>query len=243
MYKIQVIDTKKSKIPQIKAAKDGILLKAPFSLLVNGKTGSGKSMAILNLISQPWGYKNYFDKIIVFSPTAGICDDLWDGIVSEDNIINNPQPEFIDMIFDSQKKQLKQKKHIHLIDKVLIIFDDCQGVSKHFDKELTKIFVKNRHFNISCVWMGQSYKRSLPRAARLQASGVMLCPASNSETQNFIEEYAPPNMSKKQFQQLIDYCLSDPYNFLFINTQVPFNSRYRKNFDEILFLNKKKSPD
>ena len=233
-YKIRVIQTEKSKIPQIQGAKQNILLKHPFSLFVVGKTGSGKTMTILNLINEEWGYKNYFKNIIVFSPTAGTCDDQFKNIVPDDNIISNPSNEFIDMLFDSQKEELT-KKSIHKIPRLLLIFDDCQG-NKEFEKNLTKIFVKNRHYSISCIYMAQSFKNSLPKSARLQASGVILFPASNSENNVFIEEFCPPRIKKKDFHEMITYCHTEPYNFMFINNQVKTNEKYRHNFDTILKL-------
>ena len=46
---IEAIDTAKSKIPQRGIAKSGVLPKFPFSLMLSGSSGSGKTNTLLNI--------------------------------------------------------------------------------------------------------------------------------------------------------------------------------------------------
>ena len=76
-YSIDVIETLKSKIPQRRAAKDQIMPRYPFSMMITGSSGSGKTNLMINILTKMNLYGKYFHKIIVFSPTAGSTDDMY----------------------------------------------------------------------------------------------------------------------------------------------------------------------
>jgi hypothetical protein len=66
MLKIVPLPTKASKI-QSPPLMDEVTLKHPFSLAVYGMTGSGKTVAVLNLLTHPQMYGQYFDEVFIFS--------------------------------------------------------------------------------------------------------------------------------------------------------------------------------
>ena len=70
-YDIKVIQTDKSKIPQRTAAKDQVMPRFPFSMMITGSSGSGKTNLIINIMTDPELYGKYFHRIAIFSPTAG----------------------------------------------------------------------------------------------------------------------------------------------------------------------------
>ena len=70
-YKITAIPTDKSKIPLRACQKDCIIPKAPFSLMISGRSGSGKTNVLINILTNKDLLKDYFHYIVVFSPTAG----------------------------------------------------------------------------------------------------------------------------------------------------------------------------
>jgi hypothetical protein len=228
--------TNKSKIKTTTNMNNGVICKHPASIIFNGKSGSGKSNLLLNLLTRPQFYKDYFDLIFFFSPSCK-CDDLPKYLdLPEKRMFDTFDEENIQGIFDTQKDIIKENG-IANSPKILIIFDDVQSEQKFLrSKIILTAYIRNRHLNISTWLCGQSWTK-LPRACRLQASGIYFFPGSQSEMDHMIEEYTPPNCNKKKFEQILKYATKDKHNFLFINNQQPFEDRYRKNMTEIININ------
>ena len=60
MYKVESIPTDKSKVPLRKCMVDGILPKFPFSMMISGRSGSGKTNVLLNILTKDNMYNKYF---------------------------------------------------------------------------------------------------------------------------------------------------------------------------------------
>jgi hypothetical protein len=186
----------------------------------------------------------YFDLVFLFSPTAGIGDDLVTHLdIPSQRIYTDPSTYLarLNHIFETQDALIKSGG-IAKSPKILCIFDDIQSATKFMNSDaFTKLFIAGRHSNISIIVAIQSWTR-LPRVLRLQASNIMLFPSSNSEVELLADEYTPPGSSKREFMGLVQHATREPYNFLHINNQAPEN-KYRKNLDIVLSLTNKKSMD
>ena len=251
LLKIVKYETNKSKIKVRKLQEDNVIPKHPFRLLMVGRSGSGKSNCLINLMSRGHFYGRtdesdkkscYFDEIFLFSPTSDGGDDLVEQLQLPDNrIISNPAdfPDALRNIFKIQK-EIISKKGLVKSPKLVIIFDDCQSAERFLKSEdFTKLFIAGRHYNISVICCGQSWTK-FARVTRLNASNIMLYPSSNSEIKLLCEEYTPPNCSNKSFRKLVSYATADQYNFLHINNQVSNpDDKYRKNLDSILTIQNK----
>ena len=88
--------------------------------------------------------------------------------------------------------------------------------------------------------MIQSYTK-LPRALRLNCNSTYIFPASQSEIEILKDEVCPAGLTKRQFEKVIDYATSDPYNFLSINNHAKPSERFRRNLEEVIDLDKYKS--
>lgn len=236
--------TSKDKIKQRQCMTDNVLPRHPSSVIINGKSGSGKTQLLLSLMCRPECYgadekgKHYFDEIYLFSPTAGEMDDLVKHlldftILSKDNIFNEFDESKLMKILDDQKKEIEEKKFARS-KKIAILLDDIQSSNVFLrSKTILKLFIMNRHYNISTFLCGQSFVKT-PRSCRLQANNIFYFAGSKSETDKIIEEFAPPKLTKRDFEDLINQVLDEPYNFLHINMRVPWKIRYRKNLDTII---------
>ena len=250
MLKIVKFETNKSKIKVRKLQEDNVIPRHPFRLLMVGRSGSGKSNCLINLMTRPHFYgrtneedkkTGYFDEIFLFSPTSDGGDDLIDQLdLPDTRIISNQSdfPEALQNIFKIQKDIIKKKK-LDKSPKICIIFDDCQSAEKFLKSEnFVKLFIAGRHYNISTICCGQSWTK-FARVTRLNASNIMLYPSSNSEIQLLADEYTPAHTTKRDFKKLVAYATGDQYNFLHINNQVSDpNDRYRKNLDSIIDIPK-----
>lgn len=242
--KIVPFETKKHSIKQRSSMKDFIIPKHPSSTIFNGRSGSGKSNLLVNLLTKPEFYgkingKHYFDKIHLFSPTAGDMDDLCTHLkdhanLKGDDIHNEFDQEMLMGIMDKQAKIIKKKGDISKAPKVLILLDDIQSDKKFLaSKAIKRLFLMNRHYGISTWLCGQSFNLT-PRACRLQANNLFMFPMGGSEMKVLLDEFTPPGLNKKEFQQLVEYATGEQYQFLHINMKAPPKERFRKNLDTIL---------
>jgi len=236
--------TDKSKIKTTPAMDAHHVPKHPVSMIVNAKSGGGKTQLILHLLGDPALYKNYFDLIFLFSETAKEgCDDLYakHADIPEEHIFapNKAGLEQLDHIIKTQKAIIKERGSIAKAPKILVIFDDIAHSRKFLaSRQYLLLHIANRHFNISTFSLTQSYVK-IPRSARCQVGAIMFFNGcTNTEKDHLIEEHCPANHSKKEFLQIIDHATAKKYDFLFINKQAESRRQYRKTLKTVLELNK-----
>lgn len=247
MLKILVYKTNKQDIKVRPLQEQNIIPRHPFRLLMVGRSGSGKSMNLVNLMTRSHFYgrtkpndekSGYFNLVFLFSPTAEGGDDLVDHLDLPPNRIITEEKLFyptLEHILKTQKGII-EKTGLDKSPKILLIFDDCQSAEKFLRSDnFIKIFIAGRHYNISIVACGQSWTK-FQRATRLQASNIMLYPSSGSEVELLVDEYTPPNKTKNDMRRLVAHATKDPFNFLHINNQVPIKDRYRKNLDTVISI-------
>lgn len=238
-FKIEPIETAKSKTPLKAVMKQGILPKFPFSFMISGRSGSGKTNLLMNILSRKEFLKGYFHYTIVYSPTAGKFDDSY-------NVLNLPQENFkndfseqdLENLIQS-RKDLIDKKGIEWVTKnsrVLIILDDVIANRDFLNSpQALKMFALLRHYQVAIIVLMQSYNK-LPRALRINANAVAIFPSSQSEVEVLLDEITPAGLKKKEFQKVIEYCTDGRYDFLYINNHADPDKRVRKNLDQIINL-------
>lgn len=237
---IRQIQTEKDQIRHPKLAELGIIPKLNSSILLVGKSGSGKSTLLANLVSDPrfYGGKKSFDLMFLISPT-GLADDVQKSLkIPESQVFTDLMNEGIPALNAIQKHQEEEikKNGAAKAKKILVIFDDCIGNQKFMnDPSFVKSFIACRHYNCTTILCSQHFTR-VPRCCRLQANYLAFFAISNSEAELLAEEFAPPRMHKKQFMELIDETMSEPFTFLGINLKEPWEKRFRKNLNEIINL-------
>lgn len=243
MYKVESIPTDKSKVPLRKCMIDGILPKFPFSMMISGRSGSGKTNVLLNILTKDNMFNKYFHYTVVYSPTAGKYDDLYKILkLPEENFKNDFSAEDLNNLIES-RKQLIDKKGIEWVVKnsrVLIILDDVIANRDFLNSpEALKMFALLRHYQVAIIVLMQSYNK-LPRALRINANATIVFPSTQSEVEVLLDEITPSGLTKKQFTKVIEYCTDGRYDFLYINNHAEPDKRIRKNFDEVIDIKKYK---
>ena len=238
--KITPLKTKKSDLPQSPFMEADIINHFPSLTICIGKSGSGKSNFIANMLTKKEFMKDFFDEIYLFSPTAK-SDDIVEHLkLKDENIIEKLDESAIiklNKIVDDNTDKIKKEgiKNVSLKSKILIICDDCIS-EKVFIKSniLSKLATAGRHSLISTIICSQSYTR-VPRVIRLQSQGLIVFPSSNDELDLLCEDLCPAGMNKKNFLELIKFATSERYCFLFVNHHCKNpKEKFRKNFDEII---------
>jgi ABC-type proline/glycine betaine transport system ATPase subunit len=229
---VQVFKSKKHKIKQPEACEKGILPKMHCSYLVVGKSGSGKSNVVLHMLNSRALLGGAFDMVLYLCDSP---DDLFKENlkIPKENFIKNFTEEWLEKLIDKQRVSV-EKKGADKTNNVLLIFDDILSKQKFLNsKILTKLVTECRHYNISCIFNTQSYKK-IPRVVRLNVRGIILFPSSLGELIKFSEENCLPNMSNKRFLELVQHCTKEQYQFAFMQQDAPAQDRLRKNFNKIV---------
>jgi len=240
-YKIQPLESDKQNIPQKQSSKKGICARFPFSWVISGRSGSGKTQLLMNVLTRDDLLGNYFHLILIFSPTAGNLDDTYKALkLPPENYIKEFNTDILENILNN-RKQLISDKGIDWVAKnnrVILIFDDMIAEKSFLNSpETLKMFTLLRHYLCSVVICSQSFKR-IPRSIRLNANWLCIFPSLQSEVQIMLDEITPSGVSKKEFLKIITYCTDGRYDFLNINNHAPPGERIRKNLSEIIDVKK-----
>jgi hypothetical protein len=217
-----------------KLMKDGTI-PTPGNCVFVGRTKSGKSVCIANILLKKHMYKGYFDIIYLFclSPARVLIDNLKE--LDEQNVFTDGDPSKLNRLLEIQK-DIIDKKGFKKAPSILVIADDMASEPKFMNSSgLRTVFFSGSHHKIYCWITTQSYVK-LPRSMRLNADSLFLFHGlTSTEVDRFSEEHRPPQLNKKQFKQLCDYTLKKAYSFMFCNCCVADKTtKFRKGFSEIL---------
>ena len=241
---IDEIKSDKSGIPQRAVMKAGVLPKFPFSLLLSGSSGSGKTNLLMNLLTKKEMYGAYFHYILVYSPTANKYDDSYKVLgLPNENFVEDFGADELNALIESRKALIDEKgiEWVGKNSRVLIILDDVIANRAFLESQTAlTLFALLRHYLCSLVIMIQSYTK-LPRALRLNCNAIAVFPATQSEIEVLLNEITPAGIKKRDFEKVIDYCTADKYSFMFINRHAPRDKQIRKGLDEYIDLSQYKS--
>jgi hypothetical protein len=238
MLKIDVMPTKKNMIPQRPLMTQNIIPRHPTSWIFNGKTNSGKTNALMSILTKKHFYgkqdgKGYFDEIFLFAPTSK-ADDIFKSLkLPKENIFTDfDETELKDII--EVQKELVEKMGVVKAPRICVIFEDIQSRPRFLkSKSVKQAFIMNRHFSMTTILCSQAWHET-PKTLRLQATHIFFFKAPHSETETLVDEFTPPGRTKKEFYKLVSIATREKYNFLYINTSVDFETSYRSNLDTIL---------
>ena len=233
LYAIVVKKTNKDDLKQPNCSLKEILPNLPTGILVVGKSGSGKTQAIVNLMTNNKLLKNTFDFVYFWTgihPDKELIKDLE---LSDQNIKIDFNENDVSKIMNKMEQSVKKVGFIKT-PSVLFIFDDILGNTDFLkSKTLVKLASANRHMNISYIISSQYYKK-IPPVVRTNASYFMIFPSSDIELQKIADELTPPSMNKKQFLDIAKHATKDKYSFLSINSKCTAANQLRKGFNTVL---------
>ena len=125
--------------------------------------------------------------------------------------------------------------------KILIVFDDMIAdimTNKKFEAIIKELFIRCRKWNISLVFITQSYFKT-PKDARLNSTHYLIMKIHNKRgLQNIAIDHST-DIDYKHFLKIYRNCTNEP--FLTIDTALPADNpmRFRKNFFRTSFIKMK----
>ena len=201
----------------------------PYRLLINGGSGTGKTNALLNILS----YQPDIDKIYLYVKDP--YEDKYDYLINKRQKVgikhfNDPNAfiEFSNDINDlySNIDMYNPKKD----RKVIIVFDDM--IAEKLPNQVTELFIRSRKMNIAVIFISQSYFR-VPKDIRLNSTHYFLFKIPNKRELTQIAVNHSSDIDFKDFKTIYNNATKDKHSFLVIDTTLPADNekRFRKNIN------------
>jgi hypothetical protein len=208
---------------------DARLPQPPFRLGLIAPTGGGKTVLAVNLLLRPHFYKDYFERVYVWSPTFEENPE-WEAI--EDQITSSSSD--FDNLGDQINDIMEEQRGQDPMPPILMIFDDAdETICK--DKNVVFLLKRGRHFNISVILISQQYNTLCPKI-RTQFSNIIIFRIPGGLEMSTIADRQKGHLSKAEFEEVMSIATEDPFSFLHINHQNPeADMRFTKNFDVKIF--------
>ena len=169
------------------------------STIFCGRTGSGKTNVIANLMKNKQLLQGYYDLVYVFclSPCNMLLDNCKD--IIEKRMFTDGDPKKLAKIIKTQKEIVKNDG-FERAPKILFIMDDMISEPSFMNsRPLKELFFAGTHFKCSCFVTSQSYVK-IPRSLRINCHFLLLFHGiTESEINRFSAEHQPPQLKKNQF--------------------------------------------
>ncbi|CAM9636861.1 unnamed protein product [Heterosigma akashiwo] len=191
-----------------------------------GKSRSGKTSLMINLITSKRMYRGKFDNILVISPQhslASMKNNIFESL-DDDKIKHEMDYETLDHIHDKIEDYASEGENN------LLIIDDMTAHLKNRDvQKLLSMMINNRrHLRLS-IWMLVQTYRSIPLHIRKTINYlIMYSPSNKKETSSIWEELL--TISKDEFDEIISYVFQKKYEYLVIDTDAHV---FFKKFNEL----------
>lgn len=200
-----------------------------FIYVLCGSGGSGKTNLLLNFFKSKRMYRNIFDNIYYFCPSA-----------SYESIAKHPFEKHDKTYHELSSMQLEEiyqelveiKKTSKTIEYSCIIIDDFADALKDKDivEQLNKMVIKARHLGCVFIFTLQSYFY-FPKQIRKQITNISIFKPKNYEEWETLSKELF-NLNKEDALKLYDYTFDRPYTHLDVDT---IDNNYYKNWNLLIF--------
>eukprot|EP01050_Picozoa_sp_SAG11_P012050 SAG11_NODE_1316_length_5219_cov_47.375708_1_plen_250_part_00 len=206
-------------------------------LILTAPPKAGKSTWIYScLCKHNRVYNRKFTKVYVVSPSLKTAKDDPFACLPPEQIENELTVDFLDRFVNEVSESG---------EKVLLILDDVVNdirKNKGVDKALAKILYNRRHItadggdesNGVSVWLTSQAFNRIPLFIRKVANGIVAFKLKNvKEIISIFDEFVV-GLTKEQFLDILKYVYKNPFDFLFINMDEPWDEMYHRNFSKLL---------
>ena len=219
-----------------------LLIKPPFTMVITGSIGSGKSSLLWSMLNPKNGfYKKYFDYILIFNGSLD-SNKVWSEASTEDNEIEVENKwdndKFQQWLTRLEKDQMRLEEEGKQLQRVAVIFDDAvsKGISNRFKvNALDDAVQRCRHLNLSIFIASQCY-RQLNRSQRsLNTLAFIITKVNYMDLEAIAEEHAgliKPKTFIEMYRKVMKHKSKKiPYPYLVVNYQKEPKDRYWMTFN------------
>ena len=210
------------------------ILDHPYRILIIGGSGTGKTIALLNLINN----QQDIDKIYLYAKDT--YEDKYQYFIDKRervgiNHLNDPKA-FIKYSNDMQDVYKNiDNYNPDKENKILIVFDDMVAdviYNTKLNSMVTELFIRGRKLNISLIFITQSNFK-VPKNFINNRTHFFIMKIPNKRELMQIEINHSSDINTKDFIEIYRKCTDKTYSFLVIDTTLPSNNplRFRKNLN------------
>ena len=210
------------------------IMKPPFTCAVIGAIGSGKSS--FGYTSMNDLYANYFDEVVVICGTID-SKDSWEKVKQRNVVFLSSfhDEAFQEYLSDIEKVQEERKAKGKYPLRIALVLDDIvfEGMNKHRQGLIDKLFMTCRHFNISIIIMLQ-HSKQISAGMRNQIMYWILMRVTKNDLEKLATEHGNL-LNDKQFVNMYNEVQKKgKYEFLMIDYKSPMDTRFRHRFYTII---------
>lgn len=221
--------------------------RPPFFTSIVAPRQRGKTTLLINMLTSPHFYYEYFDLILLFSVSFE-TDYKWKDEVVQKMMKRRKSPVLIPFTFFDpvmvdeilsliKKENTDEDKPLGI--KTLLVFDDMitEGICSNTQiGPVERAAIRLRHIGVSTIIVSQKYKM-ISKKTRENTSNWIVFRLSREEMMEFAKERAGV-MEPNDFYKLVHYaCCSQEHAFVHINDQQrDQQKRFIRNFDTYLHV-------
>lgn len=194
-------------------------IKLPFRMLCVAPSNSGKTTWIANLLILFCARKGTFSSIHIV--TANSDEPIYQWLASLSH-----QIRVVEGLKNLPKLDDFDKRENHLV-----ILDDL--VLEKNQERVEQYAIRCRKLSVSLIYISQSYFR-IPKMIRLNCNYLAILKVNGQRDLGLILNEGGLGVSKEELLRLYETATSEKFNCLLIDYEAPPESRYRKNWNEIL---------
>ena len=247
---IPIVKPYKTKEYAFTQSKYDVAPRIPFSMVITGQSGSGKTVLLSNLILNI--YRGCFSRIFIWSSSIDL-DPVWtpvkDYVENTLKIDTKKEKVFFDTFnIDEMQKVLNLQHKINEFQKMenqtLI---DQASFAKH-NNLLNALYIKARHYGVNIISSSQKYN-GLSTTIRTNSRQLIFFKLRNyKEVEAVLDELSGVLISKKamsdmkslhQAKQLLleiyNLATEEPFSFLYVNLMEPdINKMFMVRFEKYI---------
>ena len=218
----------------LKLKHHDVLMKPPFTCAVIGAISAGKTSFGYTAMNDL--YANYFDEVVVICGTID-SKDSWEKIKQRNVVFLNSfhDEAFQEYLHDIEKVQEERKEKVKYPLRIALVLDDIvfEGMNKHRQGLIDKLFMTCRHFNISIIIMLQ-HSKQISAGMRNQIMYWILFRVTANDLEKISSEHGNL-LNDKQFQNMYNEIQKKgKYEFIMIDYKSPLETRFRHRFYTII---------
>jgi hypothetical protein len=194
-----------------------VQIKVPFHMSISGKTGSGKTNVMMDIVKKINAWEKIF--LCVKDPTEPLYQWFQDKVRE---VEKSTGMHILTVIDDVAKLPdcddfLKGRDQKHPVQ-MLFIFDDLITEKDKLLKRVEKYYIKSRKIFASCAFLSQSYY-SIPRVIRKNCGYIILKHiAQETDLKRIVKDYQDVGVNYEKLSEMYHAAIdSGTFNFFMID--------------------------